>query len=53
LRHTLDAIFATALPLAGLQRLDGDGPSFILRARPSFTPLTGFGGVDVLVPVKA
>jgi predicted transcriptional regulator YdeE len=53
LRHTLDAIFATALPLADLQRLEGDGPSFVLRARSSFTPLTGFGGVDVLVPVKA
>lgn len=53
LRHTLNAIFDTALPLAGLHRLDpaGDVPSFILRARPSFNPLTGFGGVDVLVPV--
>jgi len=54
LRHTLDAIFGTALPLAGCERLDpaGDVPSFILRSRPSFNPLTGFGGVDVLVPVK-
>ncbi len=55
LRHTLDAIFGTALPLAGLHRLDpaGDVPSFVMRSRPSFNPLTGFGGVDVLVPVKA
>lgn len=54
LRHTLDAIFGTALPLAGLHRLDaaGDVPSFVLRSRPSLNPLTGFGGVDVLVPVK-
>ena len=54
LRHTLDAIFGTALPLAGLHRFDlaGDVPSFILRSRPGFNPLTGFGGVDVLVPVR-
>jgi predicted transcriptional regulator YdeE len=51
LRHTLDAIFATALPLTGWERLGGEAPSFILRVRPSFNPLTGFGGVEVLVPV--
>lgn len=53
LRHTLDAIFATALPLQGQEPLGGEVPSFILRTRPSFNPLTGFGGVEVLVPVKA
>jgi predicted transcriptional regulator YdeE len=54
LRHTLDAIFGTALSLAGLHRLDlaSDIPSFVLRSRLSFDPLTGFGGVDVLVPLK-
>jgi predicted transcriptional regulator YdeE len=54
LRYTLDAIFGTALSLAGLHRLDpaGDVPSFVLRSRISFDPLTGFGGVDVLVPLK-
>lgn len=52
LRHTLDAIFATALPLEGLSPLGGETPSFILRARPSFNPLNGFGGIDVLVPVN-
>lgn len=53
LRHTLDAIFGTALSLTGLNRLDsaGEVPSFVLRSRLSFDPLTGFGGVDVLVPV--
>ncbi len=53
LPHTLGAIFGTALSLAGLQRLDpaGDIPSFVLRARLGFDPGTGFGGVDVLVPV--
>lgn len=53
LRYTLDAIFTTALPLIGLQPLDptGEVPSFLLRATPCFNPLTGFGGVDVLVPV--
>jgi predicted transcriptional regulator YdeE len=52
LPHTLNAIFTTALPLEGLEPLGGDVPSFILRTRPSFNPLTGFGGVEVLVPVK-
>jgi predicted transcriptional regulator YdeE len=53
LRYTLHAIFSSALPLAGLHRLDAvsDVPSFVLRSHLSFNPLTGFGGVDVLVPV--
>lgn len=54
LPHTLQAIFGTALAAAGFDRLDaaGEVPSFILRVRPSFNPLVGLGGVDVLVPVK-
>lgn len=55
LRPTLNAIFETGLPQAGLKGPDKDSdlPSFILRARPSFSPLTGLGGVEILVPVKA
>lgn len=55
LPHTLHMIFNTALPLEGLQRLDAvsDVPSFLLRVRPSFSPVTGLGGIEVLVPVRA
>lgn len=52
LRFTLEAIFSTALSVAGLEPAGVGTPAFIQRYGETFDPDTGLGGFDVLVPVK-
>lgn len=52
LRYTMELIFATVLPMAGIEP-DYDEPiEFIQRYTEEFDPAVGRGGVEVLVPVK-
>jgi predicted transcriptional regulator YdeE len=52
LRYTIELIFATVLPMAGIEP-DYENPvEFIQRYTDSFDPAVGRGGVEVLVPVK-
>ena len=47
---TIDAVFAQALPDAGL--MAGDMPDLLERYGESFDPRTGNGGCEIWVPVK-
>ena len=55
LRSTIELIYATVLPMAGIDPADEapNVPEFISRYSDGFNPATGKGGVEVLVPVKA
>jgi predicted transcriptional regulator YdeE len=53
LRSTLEFVYATVLPMAGLEAASGpQTPDFIQRYHDSFDPATGLGDIDVMVPVK-
>jgi AraC family transcriptional regulator len=54
LRATIELIFATVLPMAGLEPADEDvcAAAFIQRYTEAFDPGTGLGGIEVLVPIK-
>jgi predicted transcriptional regulator YdeE len=55
LRATIELIFATVLPMAGIEPANdvAGAPEFIQRYSDSFDPATGLGGIEVLVPIKA
>jgi AraC family transcriptional regulator len=52
LRSTMELIFATVLPMAGIEAADESPIEFIQRYGACFEPATGLGGIDVLVPVE-
>lgn len=54
LRRTVEIAIGTGLPLAGLEPADeaSGAPEFIQRYHEAFDPETGFGGMDVLIPVR-
>ncbi len=53
LSYTITTIFSMALPRAGLEPAGANAPQLIQRYGEEFDPETGFGGFDVLVPIKA
>jgi AraC family transcriptional regulator len=54
LRSTVDLVFGTVLPLAGLAPAGAQmgAPQFIQRYNAAFNPETGLGGLELLVPLK-
>jgi AraC family transcriptional regulator len=54
LRGTVELIYATVLPMAGIEPVDEADTTveFVQRYSDAFNPVTGFGGIEVLVPVK-
>lgn len=52
LSYTIAMIFGSALTHAGLEPAGPPAPQLIQRYGEEFNPETGFGGFDVLVPVK-
>jgi AraC family transcriptional regulator len=54
LHSTTELIFATILPMAGIEPADEENcpAEFIQRYTERFDPATGLGGVEILVPVK-
>lgn len=50
---TVKLITDTVLPMAAIEPSDDPGlPQFLQRYTEAFDPATGFGGIEVLVPVK-
>ncbi|GAA0528969.1 putative transcriptional regulator YdeE [Rhizomicrobium palustre] len=49
---TLQSIFDTVLPEEGLYPVTFGAPAFIQRFSERFDPLTGMGGLEILVPLE-
>lgn len=54
LRQTMELIFGTLLPKSRLEPAgNGSAPEFIERYNKDFSPDTGLGGLEVLIPLKS
>jgi len=54
LRGTVALIYGTVLPMAGIEPVPAaeSALDFVQRYTDAFDPVSGFGGIEVLVPVK-
>ena len=52
LAGTVKLIYDMVLPMAAIETADEPVAEYIERYSSSFNPATGFGGIEVLVPVK-